>query len=473
MFDGKKLSEQMEGESIPLAFSIDRKRSSSQDASESNPIVAKVQSPAIDQKRMPVSLDDCLRERFESLRRQPELVADLDCFRPGGELETIHFIAHAHGVHVARWLRLLASTQTHVTIDTANPLPAYTGEFVTLRPLVPRWLRIPMALRYVLAGLVLRFSRPRSDSQIAHAHCASGNGLVAWLSGRPYLLQIYGSEVLGAKDRSPAYRYMMRRILHDAQGISGCTPEIARVLIEQFDVQAERIYPNFLSYDDTHFYSIADSQRMQLRSEVSLPQDEPVWCVCRRTHPLYRTKEVVRGFLDFCQRGNPGRLILLCGDQQPDYTQAVRELMDSHPESHRITVVDRMLSLDEFAKWLQLSDFSISVPRTDNFSNAVLESMACGTVPILSDLEAYHEIRSSEFVRVIDRFEPSDFSTMFEETAASWQTFRDSRREGCSQYVQANYSRSIALMGIAKTYLGLTVPENDLSKESPISNRAA
>ena len=103
-----------------------------------------------------------IRTQFESLQRKPELAADLDCFRTEGELASISYIAHPHGLHVARWLKVLAHTGTTVEVETANPVPAYAGEYAACHPVLPAWLRIPMTLRYLLCGLALRFSRFRS-----------------------------------------------------------------------------------------------------------------------------------------------------------------------------------------------------------------------------------------------------------------------------------------------------------------------
>jgi len=407
---------------------------------------------------------DHIRARFESMERQQELASDLDCFRPGKELSLIRFIANAHSVHVARWLALLAHTRATVEVDTVNPVPAFSNEYVSARPLLPAWLKIPMTFRYLLAGLALRFSRSRPSADIALAHCASGNGFAAWLSGQRYLIVAYGSEIFCANQRGFAYRWLLRKILQGAERIADCSPECTKVLREQFDIPSDRIYSFHLGYDEKHFRPIEHSKRMELRRDAQLPVDEPVWVVNRRTHPHYRTHEVARGFLEYCQRNVRGRLILLCGDHQADYTQSVCEIIRSHSEGHRITVVKQMLSPVEFAAWMQLSDFSISVPRTDNFSISILESMGCGTVPILANLEGYNELKSCRPVRWMAEFEPSDFTKMFAESAASWPAESGAQRNECFRFVQAGFSTENAIRDIAAFYLGVPRQKNELMK---------
>jgi glycosyltransferase involved in cell wall biosynthesis len=406
----------------------------------------------------PLPFAEHIRAQFEGLRRQPELAADMMCFHPGEQLSSIHYIAHPHGLHVARWLKVLSHTQARVTIETANPVPEYSGEFVSARPVVPGMLKIPMMFRYLLAGLLLRFSPSNLPAGVIHAHCASGNGLMAWLSGRRYLIGTYGSEIYSAHQRSFVYRWFLKKILQRAERISDCSAECTRVLREQFDIAPEKIYSFHLGYDEKHFHPLNRELRMQRRRGSALPVEEPVWVISRRTDPHYRTQDVVRGFLDFCQANSRGHLVVLCGDHQPLYTQTIREVVRSHAQCHRITIVEQMLNPQGFASWLQLSDFSISVPRTDNFSISILESMGCGAVPVLADLAAYNPLKSCPAVRWMTQFKADDFTTMFCETAALWPAPHDRCQAECLEFVQDGYSTEGAIRDIAAFYLGHPLP---------------
>lgn len=411
----------------------------------------------------PIGFSDHIRTQFENLHRQVDLVPELTCFREGGALSSIRYMAHPHGLHVARWLKVLAHTQTQVIVETANPVPAFSNEFVSARPLVPGFLKIPMPLRYFLGGILARFRR---STGLVHAHCASGNGFMAWLSGHPYIIVTYGSEIFEAKQRGSGYRWLLNKILHGAERIADCSPECTRVLREQFKIPAERIYSFHLGYDETNFRPLDGAKRSQLRRDADLPVDEPVWVVNRRTHPLYRTQEVVEGFLEFCQSNPRGRLVLLCGDHQPRYTDAICGRIQSNSQGHRIRVVKKMLSPGEFAAWVQLSDFSISVPGTDNFSIAILESMGCGTVPILSDLDGYKELRTCRPIRWLSRFEPRDVSAMFAETSKSWPEHHDAERNECFRFVQAGFSTAKAIRDITAFSLGTPIQQQGLNRRA-------
>lgn len=402
----------------------------------------------------PAPITNHLRRQFESIQRQPLLAADLRCFDSGEPLSVIRYMANAHSVHVARWLKILSHTKARIEIDTANAFPAFSSEFISAIPALPRWLRLPMVLRYAICGLLLRWRRSQSADTVIHAHGASGNGFMAWLSGQRYVVGTYGSEIFGAKERGRLYRWLLRKILQRAERISVCSEDCTKILVEQFGIPIERIYNFHLGYDDSTFRPLDQKQRRSLRFERQLPLGEPVWVVNRRTHPHYRTLDVVEGFLEYCQHGGTGRLVLLCGDQQADYTKTICEVIRARSAENRIIVVERMLAAPELASWLQISDYSVSVPRTDNFSISTLESMGCGAVPILADLEAYCLLRPCQSVRWMTSFEVSDFAKVFAETARSWPLLHDSQRTDCFQFVQDGFSTEGAIRDVAAFYLG-------------------
>lgn len=433
--------------------------------SPSNPVQPAVKTSGTAPTAVPFA--EHIRQQFESLHRKPELAQDLTCFRPGGPLASIRYFAHPHGLHVARWLKVLSHTPVSVAIDTANPVPAFKNEYLSANPVLPRWLRLPMTIRYFLAGLVLRYTRPASPDELIHAHCASGNGTMAWLSGRRYLIGTYGSEIYGARQRGRIYCWLLKQILQGAERISVGSLESTKILVDEYNIPHERIYFFHLGYDDESFRPLEHSQRMGLRVERNLPVDEPIWVVNRRTDPHYRTQEVVDGFLSFSQMGGRGRLIVLCGDHQPEYTKSICERINSHPQGDRVVVVDRMLDPKELASWLQLGDFSVSVPKTDNFSVSTVESLACGTIPILADLEGYAMLRHCQPVQWMNQFEVSDFAKTFARTAAIWPSAYEAHRKVCLQFISDGYSTEGAVRDIAAFYLG------DRHRQEAIAKRAA
>jgi hypothetical protein len=321
-----------------------------------------------------------------------------------------------------------------------------------------------------LSGLILRYFRANNSPGILHAHSASGHGLVAWLSGQPYVLGTYGSEIFEAEQRGVVYCWLLKRILHGAKRIHNASPGSCAILTNQFKVPPEKIVDFHLGYDESCFYTVEQSQRRQMRADAGVPIDEPLWVVCRRTHPHYRTNDVAAGFLEYCQQGGRGHLVLICGDQQQDYTRSVQDAIKAHPLHHRITLVEKMLPLGEFAAWLQIADFGISVPKTDNFSNAIWESMACGAIPVLTNLKSYDEVRSCEPIRWMNNFDVNDFTQMFHETSLVAPETIDAERKACARFARLRFSTEQAVRVLAAFYMGEPIPEPGQER---VGNRAA
>jgi len=64
-------------------------------------------------------------------------------------------------------------------------------------------------------------------------------------------------------------------------------------------------------------------------------------------------------------------------------------------ENGRIILIEDVIPLEKMAELYNISDFFISIPNSDELSAAILEGMACENIPILTDLEAYAELKEN------------------------------------------------------------------------------
>ncbi len=353
----------------------------------------------------------------------------------------VTLIANPYSVHVWRWLKLFRLAGMAVRIETAERSQEGAAPDVPVEFLAPEGSAGPMVFRYLWAGW--KASRKRRDrGEVLHAHCASGSGLTAWLSRRPYVVTTYGSEVFGAADRGRLYHAMIRRVLQRATLVTATTPRMTQTLQQEFGVPAQRIRTFSLGYDSDVFTPVDDEARGSLKREFALPADESLWVVNRRSLPLYRTVEVVSGFLRYCEGAPRGRLVVLSGNDDAAYSRQVRDVIAASSRGSRVRLISEFLSADGVARWLQAADFAISVPRTDQLSTSILEAMACGAVPVLSDLEAYRPLHACPSIRRVSDVTSGGFSRMFAETAAL--PLGDLRRQQqmCADFVGTHYSEA-------------------------------
>lgn len=291
---------------------------------------------------------------------------------------TLYFVGSSVSPHVRWWVRTLSKTYKIKLYDinhSGNPL--IFGKNVTVEtPLsAVRTSRLKL-VQYVLLGAWLRTMGP---SEVLHAHNTSGFGLSALLSGKKYIVTTYGSEIYQAHARGALFNGIIKTVLRKASLVTASTPDMADTLISKFGVEPGKIFCG----------NAVDDIFLQTSRMCDTP-DQYTWFVNRRVTSLYRTLEVVEAFKLFIDGGGKGYLLLLEGDSDENYLEKVRV---SAALCTRIRIVSGFVSQEEIVSLMSSVQFAISVPKSDQLSNSILEAAACCVVPVLIDLPCYNPVR--------------------------------------------------------------------------------
>ena len=116
----------------------------------------------------------------------------------------IALLADAGSVHTVRWARGLADRghDVHV-VSLHEPSPDLTGVPV-------HRLSASAPQGYFLGAHAVRQRLRALGSVILHAHYATGYGTLGRLAGHhPFVLSVWGSDVLSFPDRSPVHRALV------------------------------------------------------------------------------------------------------------------------------------------------------------------------------------------------------------------------------------------------------------------------
>lgn len=354
----------------------------------------------------------------------------------------ITYIANPHSVHVDYWLQAMKACGLSARIETSMRVTEQVIPDVEVECLVPDWLPGPSVLRYLWAGLVARWKR-RDPSEIVQAHCASGNGMVAWLSGHPYIVTTYGSEVLAASQRGPLYRWLLHRVLTGANRLTASSPQMVDVLMREHGIPRERIHLFHMGINAGLFHPPTDSKRHALRAAIGIGDEEPVWISVKRAIPMNRTQEIVEAFGRYCDEYDRGRLVVVCGDDVGSYSDRVKQLAATSPHRDRIIVLDKWVSPPEIARWLQLADFAVSIPTSDQMSNAVLEAMSCGCLPVLLGIDGYRTLKEGgASVHWLDRCTVDSLAASFVATASLPRQALRTEQQAAVAFVREHYGTS-------------------------------
>lgn len=316
------------------------------------------------------------------------------------KLTNIVFMGNAASPHVRHWSMLLSAMSIEYAMVTVHQGSLLQDKKVAYHFL---WLkklgRAGDYFSYILLGLLFRMRGwlGFEKTTLLHAHNTSGYGLAAWLSGLPYIVTTYGSEIFSAEEKSALYKFLLRRILAGAITVTATTDKMADALRSQFWVPADKIHVFSLGVSPVFFYD--EGARRKLRAELGIDCDGLVWIYNRRITPLYNTLNVVRAFQEFSRERSQVFLMLLEGDSDKSYLDKVLAAVSG---DKKIIFVPGFCEQAIVRAYLSASDFAFSVPDTDQMSSSILESIACGCRPVLLNNPAYADILDSGNAIIIE-----------------------------------------------------------------------
>ena len=220
---------------------------------------------------------------------------------------------------------------------------------------------LPRAIRFAAAVPRIRSVIRRLRPDIVHAHFASSYGVLAALTcgARPLVVSVWGSDVLQSAAASNRRR-LVRRALRRASLVTFDSDDAGDAVAEL----APSAHRTKLVFGPARAWCAA------------LRQDEPVILSPRGLQDIYRP-EVVLGAFERFRR------------QWPDWTLEVMTggLAAPRDAPPGVRFVPRIPHEEMLEFFLRASAFC-SVPRSDATAASLLEGMAAGSLPIVSDLPA-------------------------------------------------------------------------------------
>ena len=213
------------------------------------------------------------------------------------------------------------------------------------------------------------------DAAWIHAHYLTSHGTLAWLAQRVFGVRgrlvgsAWGSDVLVSPARSLLLRALTRRVLRacvlttsDSQVMAQRMRDLGagEVMVFPFGLEAMPAAP--AAKDDTLFFAN------------------------RGLEPLYQPERVLGQFAAVA--GEQGQLVVANdGSLRAAMEQQVRTL----GLQHRVRFVGRLDAQTQAAHYAR-ARWYLSLPASDSVAVSVLEAMAHGCVPLLSDLPANREL---------------------------------------------------------------------------------
>jgi L-malate glycosyltransferase len=254
---------------------------------------------------------------------------------------------------VASWRTLALNTQ-----------PAHGGDNIALVKRLPelaRWLQ-------------------QADADWINAHYLTSHGALAWVARRGWGLRAqllgsaWGSDILVTPQRHAAYRWLTSRVLR------ACT-----LATSDSQHMAERM--RALGAREVMVFAFGLD-----RLPPPPPPKQPwLFYANRGLEPIYRPQQVLAWFARVAAKHSEARLVVANdGSLRP----ALEDWVRSQGLGERIEFVGRLDAAAQ-ARHYARAQWYLSLPESDSVAVSVLEAMAHGCIPVLSDLPANRELVDS------------------------------------------------------------------------------
>ena len=330
----------------------------------------------------------------------------------------ICYLADGRYIHAHRWLRYFSRRGHDMHLMSFAPMGPehvaavgeaggrYQGQLEPFH--LKKFWRTGRAL------LALRRFLRRERIDVLHCHFLGINAWYAALSRfHPFVLTVMGGDVCGP-DWRPAdevrERYLTPLALRKADLITCWSHRLTGVVrnYSRPGVEVEVIHGGV---DLARFKP--GPKPDYLRERWSLPASAKVVLSPRLMRSLYNLDRVAEAANEVCAADPEAHFLFafLPEAKDPEYEARVRSIIAAGPAAVRTRCIGGIPN-EEMADHYRLADVTVSVPSTDGTPMSVLESMACSTPVVVSDIPDYdpHYIEREQTVLMAKTYGPGALS---------------------------------------------------------------
>ena len=235
------------------------------------------------------------------------------------------------------------------------------------------------ALKYYLKKNAVREIIGRFKPDIVNAHFVPSYGVLGVATGfHPLVVTLWGSDILVSPHKSRLHRARALWVLRNCDLITSDSAYMTHEArsLGKFDTEI---------VTEPMGIPRSDIDRLKKRS-ASSDSDKPVIVSTRRLEPLYRVDTLIDALCKAREKLRPFRCII-CGDGSE------RARLESMAGSCNLDEVSFLgwKSGDEYLELIGNADVYVSCSESDSTSVSLLEAMAAGALPVVSDIPGNRE----------------------------------------------------------------------------------
>jgi len=285
-------------------------------------------------------------------------------------------------------------------------------------------------LKYVQAIPHFRQLINRIKPDVVDIHGISSYGIygLAPLKTIPFVSTVYGPDINIHGRQNRLLAMLMRRCIQNSDMVYGSTPAAHDYIQEVLDIDvADKFKARSWGLNVSEINSSKIKRRTRIRSEFSIEDDTRIILHNRQFTDFWRVTDILESIPEllssypnvefwfvFPPPNQEGENTLQKARQQIERLgiQAHVRLLGPQP-------YERMISI------MHASDIYLCMGQSDLLASSVLEALATGLVPVLNNLQAYHEvINHGENGFFLESVEPESVSQSLADVIAKFSLYQ-------------------------------------------------
>ena len=286
----------------------------------------------------------------------------------------ICFIALGKFTHIGAYLDYFKAAGHDVHFIALSPSPERNVPVYNLG-LGKKYSSTKGKWKYPLSMSRARFLIKKLKPDIVHAHYATSCGLTALISGfHPFVVTAHGSDV-ATSIRSPVWRPLLKTIFRHADCVNAVSDEL-RDMIVSLGIPPEKI--------ETFTLGI-DTQRFAFCERPVISRSRTLRLLCtRRLEEVYDHPTIVKAMRILADK-NIDFVMTFVGDGPQ--RQMLERLVANENVGPNVTFMGAVEN-SKLPAILNKHDIYLSASHRDGTSLCLLEAMAAGLYPVVSDISA-------------------------------------------------------------------------------------
>jgi glycosyltransferase involved in cell wall biosynthesis len=308
------------------------------------------------------------------------------------------FESSYRGIFIKKMATLLQSEDYEISVVTPkiykgshyfeeqNGVKVYRFPFLSGNKLLIEYEKIPylrMIFYYITGFFLTTYVMFKHRCSLIHAHWAIPTGLIGVFVGtvlnKPFFVTIHGSDFRMAMDKSLFLRRVFLFVCKKARHLT-CVSEVLEKEIEQLGIDREKISSFPMGVDDAFLEAGRNRERKSEGQTFTILSN-------RNLQPIYNISLLIRSIPILLKEESNAKFII-AGDG-PE-----RESLENEAKKLNIDKFIQFIGRvphNEMPNLLAQADIYVSTSLHDGTSVSLLEAMACGTFPIVTDILSNRE----------------------------------------------------------------------------------